>query len=131
LIQDTNQTIAGRLDELTSVVTEELNDLVAETHRTTLRIKEYHDYLQELVVLRNESRKSATQAEHLLAETEEGRQKLSDYLLQLEKQVEKEVSGAYKTRRAMIGRIARTIRELGTTHEELKQQLDDALRFKR
>jgi len=131
LVADTNETIANRLDELTSVVTDELNDLVAETHRTTVRIKEYHDYLQALLVLRNQSRATASRAEELIEATEDGRQELSDYLVQLQKQVEREVSGAYKTRRAMIGRIARTIRELGVTHEELKQQLSDALRLKK
>ena len=131
LIRDTNQTIADRLEELTSVVTEEMNSLVAETHRTTVRLEEYHDYLKELLVLRNESRQTATRAEQLIEATEDGRQELSEYLTRLQKQVEKEVSGAYKTRRAMIGRITRTIRELGATHEELKQQLSDALRFKR
>jgi len=129
MVQETNRQIASRLDELTTVVTEEFNHLVAETHQTTVKIKEYYDYLEQLTVLCDASKKSADLAYSTLNDTEEHQEEVSDYLVKLEQRVERELANAYKVRRAMKGRVERTIRELGTTHEELKQQLKDALRI--
>ncbi|MDJ0840373.1 MAG: hypothetical protein QNK37_27935 [Acidobacteriota bacterium] len=130
LLQETNQHVAERLDELTSVITEEFNHLVAETHQTTVKIKEYHDYLEQLTVLKEETRETAERGRELLDETEDQRQEVARYLIRLEEQVERELSHAYKVRRAMIGKVARTIRELGTTHQELKEQLKQAIGMK-
>lgn len=131
LVGETNRRVAERLDELTSVVTEEFNSLIAETHRTTMRIKEYHDYLEQLNILKDDSRKTAELAEKTVGGADFAVKEVSAYLVHLEQQVEAELKQAYKVRRMMKGRVQRTIRELGDTHQELKEQLKNALRLTR
>ena len=131
LLMDTNHKIANKLGELTAIVTRELNKVVSETHHTTERIKEAFSYLHQLDTVREEAGSTSEEAFKLLRRTEGTNKELHRFLEQLNRDVEREIQDAYKLRRGIIGKVTATIRELSTTHDELREKLYQILRLPR
>jgi len=131
LLLETNQRISQKLNELTTIVSRELNKVVSETHHTTERIKEVFAYLHQLDAIREEARTTSEEAYNLLRQTEGTNKELKRFLEQLNRDVEREIQNAYLLRRGIIGKVTATIRELSTTHEELRNKLFEILRRRR
>ena len=103
LVVETNYKMASRLFELTNVMTEEFNRLLAEAQHSTSKLGELHDYLNQLAVVRKKAKTAADETYDGLKDAEQRYGQLELHLLKLQKEVDRELRSAYKLEAFHIG----------------------------
>lgn len=120
----TNHQVAAKTQELTSVITGELNRIIQKTQTTTEEIRDLNLRLTKLQLLYDDMRKVTIEAEVLVARTEQTADVVTTFTSTLRQRVETTLADAQQARQEVKTRVAKEIDLLQQTHADLQALLE-------
>lgn len=121
---NTSQQVAEKTNELTTVITQELNRLVQKAQTTTEEIRDLNLRLGQLQSVYNDMQKVTVEAETLIVVNELATDATAAFASNLRQRVEATLAEAQQARQEVQTRIANELGMMKQTHVHLQALLE-------
>lgn len=121
---NTSQQVAEKTNELTTVITQELNRLVQKAQTTTEEIRDLNLRLGQLQRVYNDMQKVTVEAETLIVVNELATDATAAFASNLRQRVEATLAEAQQARQEVQTRIANELGMMKQTHAHLQALLE-------
>jgi len=124
----TSQQVAEKTQELTTVITQELNRIIQKAQTTTEEIRDLNLRLAKLQLLYDDMCKAAVAAEALITHNEQTTDATVAFTSNLRQRVETTLADAQQARQEVQARVAKELDVMQQTHADLQAMLENLRR---